>query len=202
LFGDFTLQHELKFGLFNSRQILVVLNLIGFVILSLSCQKKTATSFETPPNIESMKEIPKDWQEIETNYFSFSIPPMMKRTYLRGTDSQMMGFENDEIYLELDYGIYSTKIESSRFEQKKEQILIDGKKTTLISFDENKLDKDISKRFGTKEKHFIAGVNFPHDSEMIAKGFRFTASFIASCATLESKETAKTILQSIKFKKR
>ena len=134
----------------------------------------------------------------------------MKQTDLRGTDSQMMGFENDEIYLELDYGWYSTLIEKSTFEQKKESIIIDGEKTTLISFDENNLvyltneaiNETNSRNYGTVEKHYIIGINFPHKSGVIAPDFRFAASFIASCNSLKAQETVKTIFHSIKFKRK
>jgi len=155
------------------RIIFFITILFGLTISTLSCQTQTTTSFK------ANKEIPKDWQKIETDYFSFSIPPTMKRNDLRGTDSQMMGFENDEISLELDYGMYSTKIESLRFNQKKEPIIINGEETTLISFDENKtisltneiINKDASGRFGKVDKHYIIGVNFPRESEVIAPGF-------------------------------
>ena len=186
------------------RTIFFITIIFALTIPTLSCQSQTTKS------LKADKEIPEDWQKIETEYFSFSIPPTMKRTDLHGTDSQMMGFEDDEITLELDYGMYSTNIESLRFNQQKEPIIIDGEETTLISFDENKtisltneiINKDASERFGKVDKHYIIGVNFPRESEVITPGFKFAASFIASCKTLEAQENAKMIFYSIKFKRK
>ncbi len=92
------MQHELILIL-NLRKTSIVLILLIFTLFSLSCLKQSATSFETIKKDSSITEIPKDWQKIETDYFSFSIPRTMKNKNVKGIDSFVMQFENDEIKL-------------------------------------------------------------------------------------------------------
>ncbi|HQU86855.1 MAG TPA: hypothetical protein PKY59_27220 [Pyrinomonadaceae bacterium] len=207
------MQYKFIFKLFNLRQLLVVVSLIVLV----SCQKQTATSFVTPVNTESIKEIPKDWRKIETDYFSFSIPPTMKNQNVRGIDSEVMSFENEEMTLDIEYGDFSADVVSHLldYEGKKQSIIIDGKKTEIVSYDINKpiyspnkatnaankaSNGDDSFRLKKVEKNYVFGINFPLKDEPISSENRFAASFVIKSKSIEAKETAKIIFQSIKFK--
>jgi hypothetical protein len=197
--------------IFKPQKILVLSLFLVLVIFSLSCQKQTATSFETVSETSKIKEIPKDWQKIDTDFFSFSIPPTIKENDVEGIDSQVMQFENAEITLDLDFGMYSTDVEFSTryFESEKTLVTIDERTTALVKYDANKplssptgaVNADGSTKFGKVEKNFVIGVNFQRERGLTSPDFPFDASFIARCKTLEAQETAKKILYSIKFKK-
>lgn len=200
------MQHEFFTKHFDLRKISLALLVSALAALFLSCQKQTAAP------LAAVADVPKEWQKIETDYFSFSIPPTMKKNDVRGIDSQVMQFENDEITLDLDYGMYSTSAEFSLkyFEGEKKAIVIDGIKTELVTYDANKplsspkgaVNADGSTKFEKVAKNYVIGINFPYKSETFGSRTAFAASFIANCKTIEARETAKTILYSIKFKKK
>ncbi len=109
--------------------------------------------------------------------------------------------------LDIEYGDYSADIISQLrdYEGKREQIIIDGKKNELVTYDQNKpiyssnkaVNADGSSRFEKVEKNYVIGINFPNSM----KSFHQSAiSFVIRCKNLENQETAKTILQSTKFK--
>jgi hypothetical protein len=202
------LQHELIL-IPDSRKSLIVLILLVFTVFSLSCFKQAATSFKTVKKDSPITEIPKDWQKIETDDFSFSIPPTMKNNNVQGFDSFAMQFENAEIKLDIEYGDYFADIISQLrdYEGQKELITIDGEKTELITYDQNKpiysTNKTVNAARSPKsekvEKNYVIGVNFPNSM----KSFHQSAiSFVARYKNLEAQETAKTIFQSIKFKQK
>lgn len=189
-------------------KLLSIPMLFIFTSLFLSCQKQTATSFETANDNSQIKEIPKDWQKIETEDFSFSIPPTMKDKNVEGIDSFVMEFENDEITLGIEYGDYSQDVVSQlkNYEGQKKATKIDGKEIEVVNYD---YDKPIpsntkmtsnsaeSEKTDKNEKNFVIGVNFPNAMKSYS---RSAISFVARCKTLESRETAEKILYSIKFK--
>ena len=203
------MQHEPILQSLYLRKVLVVFIFLAPVNLFLSCQNQVVVSNKTQKEVH--REVPRDWQRIETEFFSFSIPANMKNNDVRGIDSYVMQFENDEIILDLDYGMHSTTMEysASSFESKKDSIIIDGTETLLISYDANKpvlaskaaVNADGSTKFEKVEKNYVIGISFPYESRVIPSKEYFAASFIANCKTLEAQETAKTILYSIKFKK-
>ncbi|MBS1797810.1 MAG: hypothetical protein JSS81_28570 [Acidobacteria bacterium] len=155
-------------------------------------------------------EVPQDWKTIETDFFSVAVPPTMKKLDLRGIDSQVMGFENDEIRFVIEYGAYSTDVGFSLkyYEGESEPVVIDGKTVELISYNANKplenpkgaVNADGRNASGPVEKPYVTGVQFPRDGLVFAPNRHLTASFIASYKTSEDRETAQTILASIKFK--
>lgn len=204
------MQHKFIFKLFNLRQLLVVASLIVFAILFVSCQKQVATSFETSANIQLIKEIPKDWQKIETDYFSFLIPPTMKNKNVRGIDSFVMKFENDEMTLLVESGDYTADIKAqlSNYEGQKESIIVDGKNIELISYDLNKsinlsnrtVNAARSSELEKAEKNYVFGIYVPDTYKTIQIENGSATSFDLSGKTIEAKEIAKIIFQSIKFK--
>ncbi len=203
------MQHELILIL-KLRKFITLSIILVCTIFSSSCQKQTATSFETLNEDSQIKEIPKDWQKIETDEFSFSIPRTMKKNDVHGIDSFVMQFENDEITLDIEYGDYSADLIPllRDYEGQKEQTIIDGEKTDIVGYDRNKplnlsnrmVNSDSSTNFIEPNKNYIFGVNFPHKNEIIAPEDRPAISFVVRCKNLENKETAKTIIYSIKFK--
>ncbi len=208
------MQHELIL-VFKPHKILVLSLFLTLTILSLACQKQNATTFENAKEFSQTKKIPKDWQKIETEDFSFSMPPTMKKNDVQGIDSFMIQFENDEITLNIEYGDYSADVASQlqSYEGQKEQTIIDGENVVIVNYDISKpiLSKDRvitkdrmvnaatpEKLEKTKKKYFV-GVNFPNKMKSFSNS---AISFEVRCKNLESQEIAKTILNSIKFKQK
>lgn len=199
--------------------------LFGISILNFSCQKQVAQNVNLQNEIQNTQttktpnEIPKDWKRVETDSFSFSIPQTLKKNNVRGIDSNVLQFENEELILDIEWGDYSEDVgfNSSEYENKKEEIDIDGEKTVIVSWDLSKptssqMSNAMSMTNGTMrgdksskpkkiEKIYNIGVNFPHKNEVISPGDRPAISFSVRSKNLESQEIAKTIFQSIKFKK-
>ncbi len=202
------MQYELIFNL-NVRKNLILSIIFVFVLLSLSCQKQTATSFEIVEETSQIREIPKDWQKIETDYFSFSIPLDMKNKNVRGIDSFVMQFEDKDITLEIEYGDYSADLDfiKQNYQSQTEQTEIDGEIVEIVSCDldrNNPSSRMMTKNTKTEaikktEKNNYSGVSFPGRM----KDFSQTAiSFEVKYKNLEMQETAKTILYSVKFKQK
>ena len=179
-------------------------------ILLLSCSFQNTSTFkvkEDISNVEVKKENPKDWRKIEEEFFSFSIPSTMKKNDVRGIDSIVLEFENDEINLGIEYGDYSGDLNFIRqnYENQIEQAKIDGENVVIVSCDLSKPNVSgvmMTKNAQTEsvikaEKNYFVGVSFPNRM----KAFGQTAiSFEATCKNLEAREAAKIILRSIKFK--
>jgi len=186
------------------RKTLFILLFLAVVFLVSSCQRKAIQT------ANAQKEIPKDWQKIETDYFSFSIPQTMKKNDVQGIDSFVMQFESNEITLDIEYGMYSTDLSygSQHYESQKEVIEIDGEKTVIVSLDYNKpilsssgvVNAARPTKVEKVEKNHVVGINLPHKNEVISLEDSPAISFIAKSKTLEAQETAKTIFYSIKFK--
>jgi hypothetical protein len=202
------LQHELIL-IPSLRKTLIVLILLVFTLFSLSCFKQSATSFEKVKKDSPITEIPRDWQKIETDYFSFSIPPTMKNNNVKGFDSVVMQFENDEIKLDIEYGDYSADVISQLrdYEGQKESIIIDGEKTELVTYDQNKpiyssnktINAARSPSFEKVKNNYVIGVNFPNSMKFFHQS---AISFVARCKNLEAREIARIVFQSIKFKQK
>ena len=64
----------------------------------------------------------------------------MKKNNVRGIDSFVMQFENNEITLDIEYGDYSADVVSQlqKYEGKKEQTIIDGETVEIVNYDYNK----------------------------------------------------------------
>ncbi|MGI8885246.1 MAG: hypothetical protein ACR2IA_13505 [Pyrinomonadaceae bacterium] len=205
------MKHELILIL-KPQKILVLLLFLALTILSLSCQKQTATSFENIKEVTQTKEIPNDWQKIETDDFSFSIPPTMKKNDVRGTDSPVIEFENDEITVHIENGDAAADLISrlTDFEGQKEQAVIDGEETEIVSYDKNKPiylsnkipDKDESVKVGKAEKNYVIGVNFPQKRLTSFPYPRPEILLVVIYKNSEMRNTARKILYSINFKQK
>lgn len=203
------------------RKISFIFLLFGISILNFSCQKQVAQNVSPQREIQNTQttktpnEIPKDWKRIETDSFSFSIPQTLKKKNVHGIDSQVLQFENDEMQLDIEWGDYVEEFDyyAQQFENEREQVEIDGVKTEIINWDVTKpsssqMSNGMNMTNGTMtgekplkpkkiEKLYAIGVNFPRKEETHLPSI----SFSARSKNLESQEIAKTIFQSIKFKK-
>lgn len=207
------------------QKFIVVFFITAISIFIFSCQKQVAQNINSSnenlkvQSVYIQSETPKDWKRIETNSFSFSIPQSLKKNNVTGIDSFVLQFKNNEMTLDIEWGDYSQDVgfHSKDYENKEEQTEIDGERTAIVSWDVTKptssqMSNGMSMINGTMsgekaaepqkiEKNYHIGVNFPHKNEVISPEDRPAISFVVRSKNLESQEIAKTIFQSIKFKK-
>lgn len=182
------------------RKLSTVFLLAVFSILVFSCQKQAAQ------NVNRQNDIPKDWKLVDLNRFSFLLPKSMEDKKARGIDSEVWRFEDKDMGLQIDSGMYTNDFHDLKdsYEVKEEKVTIDNKNVKFFIWDENKnnsttfeVNKDGSiKPHETYEKHFAIGVYFKND--WLSND---ATNFVITTKTLEGLETAKKILHSIKFKK-
>ncbi len=149
--------------------------------------------------------IPKGWKLIDLDSFSFLLPEAMEDKKARGIDSQVWHFEDGEMELYIDSGMYTNDFRDLKesYEVKEEKVNIDGRNVKFFIWDEN---KDISETYKvnkdgsiepheTYEKHFAIGVYFQEGKRRYSG-----TNFVITTKSLEAQEIAKKILYSIKFK--
>lgn len=190
------------------QKLLIAFLFITFSLLNVCGQKQSDNNSKAKSQDKSIiqTQIPKGWKLVDLDRFSFLLPESMEDKKARGIDSAVWQFEDEEITLSIDSGIYTNDFQDlkSSFEVKEEKVTIDGKNVKFFIWDEN---KDISETYevnkdgSTKphevfKKHFSIGVYFQEGKR------RYTGTnFVITTKTLEGQETAKKVLQSIKFKK-
>ena len=191
------------------------------IVFSLSCQQQPSTTFERSDEklqVErsgetlQVEEIPADWQKIETEKFSFSIPPTMKNKNVQGIDSFIMEFGDSDLTLVIESGVYTPNAVSQlqKYEGRKEPITVDGENVELVSYDLNKprgpskktVNADGSSESKKPEKNHVFSIYIPHKNEVVSVGNGAATSFEVMGQTLETGKIAKTIFHSIKFKQK
>jgi hypothetical protein len=145
-------------------------------------------AFRTPT-----PDIPKDWVKIDLDRFSFYAPPDMRNQNLRGIDSAVWQFRNRNMTLNLDYGMYSDDLEpyggETESERHAEWVRIDGKSAKIVTLRKN------SAIPGDEDRKYSAAVYFPD-----ANGPKTKLTFSADCVDAATRDSAKNILVSIRFK--
>ena len=198
------MQHELILSL-RSREFLTLSILLVCIILLSSCQKQTATSFNTNSYLKEVGNISKDWKKIETEDFSFSIPPTMKNKNVRGIDTEVWQYEDGKITLTIEQGDMlgdlskSTDFVAQRYESKTNKTIVNDDEVIILSLDLNKpklenwaTNVDGSTSFKIVEKNILLSFSFPNQQTV----------FSTESSTPEAQEISQTILYSIKFKQK
>jgi hypothetical protein len=138
-------------------------------------------------------DIPKGWVKIDLGRFSFYAPPDTRNQNVRGIDSVVWQFRNRNMTLNLDYGMYSNDLEpygdETETERHTEWVRIDGKSAKIVT-----LRKD-STNPGDKDPKYVAGVYFPE-----ANGPKTKLTFWVDCVDVPTRDSAKNIFLSIRFK--
>ncbi len=151
-------------------------------------------------------QVPKGWKLVDLDNFSFLLPESMEDKKARGFDSAVWRFEDTEMELHIDSGIYTNDFQDLKesYKVKEERTIIDGKNVKFFTWVINKnisnvyaVNKDGSiKPRDVFKNHFAIGVYFQRGQR------RYTGTnFVITTKTLKAQETAKKILYSIKFKK-
>ena len=190
------------------QKTLICFLFIAFSVSDIFGQKQPSKSPKSKSQIKpvAQTQIPKGWKLVDLDRFSFLLPESMEDKKARGIDSNIWEFEDEEMSLSIDSGIYTNDFQDLKdsYEVKEEKLKIDNKNVRFFIWDDN---KDISETYEVNkdgsikphevfEKHFSIGVYFQE-----GKRQHSGTNFVITTKTLEGQETAKKILRSIKFKK-
>ena len=190
------------------KRFLFVLLVFLLLVSNTFSQKQSSKNPKSKNRIKLTKQlqIPKGWKLVDLDNFSFLLPESMEDKKARGIDSAVWWFEDTEMELHIDSGMYTNDFQDLKnsYRVKEEQTVIDGKNVKFFIWDKNKnisdvyaVNKDGSiKPHEIFEKHFSIGVYFQTSQR------RYTGTnFLITTKTLKTQESAKKILYSIKFKK-
>jgi len=127
------------------------------------------------------------WSWYNAGDFGFALPPGMKKTSLRGIDSNVSEFKGGGIVLMFDYGFFSNSFADWPASTRFEDVTIDRK----------------GARIGTAHASF--GRPFEYSTQVYFRDARGDGSgrsltMLASCRTARDCDLAKQIFASIRFK--
>jgi len=88
------------------------------------------------PLAQEKSDVPDGWTEINICRISFFAPPDLKNQDLKGIDSCVAQFANNDIALYMDYGLYGgpATARGSELEWKQETLSVGGKDAQLTTF--------------------------------------------------------------------
>ncbi len=119
---------------------LIIFLLPIFLAFNIFGQKQSS---KTPKSKTQTKrtqiQIPRDWKLIDLDSFSFLLPESMEDKKARGTDSQVWHFEDSEMELYIDSGMYTNDFQDLKesYEVQKEKVNIGGKNVKIFMWDKN-----------------------------------------------------------------
>ena len=102
----------------------------------LSAVVITISGFVSLAHAQPQNAVPDGWTKISVCHLSFFAPPDMKDLDMRGADSCVAQYANNDIALYLDYGRYGSPPQriNSYLEFKEQSVVIDGKNAQLATF--------------------------------------------------------------------
>ena len=155
--------------------------LLFVVVLVVSCPVALSSS---------SAQVPKEWKKIDLTSFSFYAPPDLRDQKVRGIDSSVWEFRNRTMTLRLDYGMYSDSLESysNQADYQIEWVRIDEKPAKIVTL---RLNAGVGR---DKGRTYAAAVYFPGASG------ETKLSFLACCIDAATRDSAKKVFLSIRFK--
>lgn len=156
--------------------------------LLFSCQTIFLFMFLVNTSFPQRLEVPKNWKRYDLELFSFSAPSDLISEPFEGKDSSVWKYNNKNLKLIIDLGLYSAKPEEDKFEKnyREESIKIGKKKATIVFFK--------FRNSNLKEFKNIAAVYFYRVGSNKSK-----MSIIAYCRTQNEQKLARKIFMSVKF---
>jgi hypothetical protein len=138
------------------------------------------------------KHLPKNWKRIKICDFTFSAPQTFQDLKVKGIDSCVGSFQDEELSLTFDYGRYSGKFQKSEstFNFKQQPLLIGGRLGKFVTF-ESKPSETV--------KRYYAGiyVELGKKNRQIPMITKF--NMCISGRSEKVLETARQIFKTIKF---
>lgn len=183
------------------RKTLIIFLLPIVLVVNIFGQKRSAKTSES--NIQTkttQKEISKNWKLVDLGDFSLLLPISMEDKKVRGKDSAVWLFEDDEMEFYIDSGMYKVNFnyDIEEYAGNTKWIEIDKVKGQSIAI-------DFTKPKSTETNAKISAEEFQKpllDAIVFYREKSFYSSFWIRYKKLEQKETATKILQSIKFKQK
>jgi hypothetical protein len=175
---------------------LLVISII-FSVSVLNFGQKQSDKNPQDENVTTQSQIPEGWKLVDLDNFSFILPESMEDKKARGIDSQVWRFENSEMELTIDSGMYKVDFDydAGRFQTEKKWIELDKIKGQFFSIDFTKpTSAKIENSETEKERPYLKAIMFYRDK------YSYSSFWIRYKKT-EQSEIAEKILYSIKFKK-
>lgn len=131
-----------------------------------------------------------NWQEINLQHFSFSVPYGMKPVEAKGIDSAIWKYANKAISLTIELGLYSGKpsVYAKEPDYREEETRIDGRRATICFFRDSEV--------GSEDQPYVAALYFSNVDGKATK-----LSFFVVSNSPKGQEIAKRIFLSVKFNK-
>ncbi len=126
--------------------------------------------------------IPKDWEKFSNQIFSFHAPKTLRKLNVRGRDSFVEEYKNEEITVKFDYGLYGNDAGNC---SNPVSTTIANKSAKICFYEDLEIDKD---------KPFVTAISFVK----LGKQTKFT--FWVRSKTKELQKEAEKIVHSIKLK--
>jgi hypothetical protein len=140
-----------------------------------------------------VRDAPKGWKRVSACDFSFVLPEDMQSTNAHGRDSCVEEFENKDVLVYLDYGLYSNPggRDDSMKQYKKSRVRIGGRAADVITYIDDS---------GTRGKE-LESATLVH---IVTRNNRPRVSLLLQIHTKESidREIVKRIYQSIRYENR
>ena len=176
--------------------------LCSFLCLNFACGNNSSVNLgniETPASVSTpIAEIsvPSDWKQLEIGPIIAYVPADFENKNVRGIDSEVYEFSNEELSFGLEVGPYSEVAETCKFQCEISAVVVDGKTRNLVKSDLNKpATNSATNSDGSKstpfQKYLLVQVSVPEESALLS--VKYTDQ--------SSTNLALAILQSVKFKK-
>lgn len=152
-----------------------------------------------PTPVPLLAETPVDWKTIETEFFTFALPPDFTQQQVQGIDTQVWHYVGDNMSFSIEVGMYASDFtfERDRYESIVDEVQVNGISAHRIVLDLNKpilnnwaVNADGSTKIEPVVQNLVLGLYFP------SKESRF---WLTRSPRVPQK-TAETILGSIRFK--
>src|SRR5215211_1550088 len=108
--------------------------IVAIITMATGCERANSLYEITTPTPEVV-QIPKDWKNVETAHFVFSLPPEMKEKKVRGIDTELWQYDAPNISLSIEAGFLGGDFSfiRNRYESTVQSVLVNGLKADRIS---------------------------------------------------------------------
>ncbi len=144
------------------------------------------TAFTQTKSQEFPSEIPDNWKLFFNDEFSFYAPDSLENRNLRGKDSFIGKYTNEEMEIRFDYGWFCNSCGTC---DKPVIANVDNKSAAICTYEDKEAGKD---------KKYVKSIRF---SKLDFNG-QTTLALWVKCKTIQCQTDAEKIIRSIKFKQK
>lgn len=153
----------------------------------VSLESNEATIQEKPIDVSKDK-----WITVKKDFFSFSMPIIMKENRVKGIDSSIWSYSSEEISFYIESGDFTNNLEGLQKHPnyKEEWKIVDGQKAKFISFNYEETYTNLEEI----DKKNVVAIHFSQ-TDKIGTNLTFWVSF----RDINKRPIAIKIIESIKF---